>query len=54
MEIFTKNIGKGNQAENRSIIIIATIQAVLETMFEEFPKDNPKFDWQQFKKAVYK
>lgn len=33
---------------------IYAIMKILENMFEEFSKDNPKFDALKFKKAVYK
>ena len=30
------------------------IEAVLYEMLQDFPKDNPKFNWKQFKDTVYK
>lgn len=30
------------------------IMSLVDVMLREFPKDNPKFSWQHFKKAVYK
>ena len=27
---------------------------IVGKFIKEFPKDNPRFDWQAFKKAVYK
>ena len=55
LEGLRASIGRKDEAgaQQYSHYIFA-VQQILSRMFNSFELDNPRFDWQRFKEAVYK